>query len=56
MIPKTISELDLTPKDQRDVIEYIKNIEDRPMCDKLQEKMSTKAISFSIEVIQAFVE
>lgn len=56
IVPKTTHELSLTPKDQRDVIEYIKNVEDRPLCDKLQDNMSTKAITFAIDVIQAFVE
>jgi hypothetical protein len=55
-MPKTISEIDINPKDQQDILNYIRNINNPTACEALQCDMSTKAISFSIEIIKAFVE
>ena len=53
---KTIGEIDLTPKDQTDILKYISNIEDRVMCEELEKNMSTKAIVFATEIIEAVLK
>ena len=56
MIPKKTSEMDLNPKDQKDILEYLKNLEDKDVCRKLRENMSTPAILFCLEIVEAFSE
>jgi len=56
MIPKTISEMDINPKDQKDILEYLKNIENKDISEKLIDNMSTKAILFCVDIIDAFRE
>ena len=56
MIPKTIAEMDINPKDQQDILEYIKTIDNKDVCEKLLDNMSTKAVLFCIDIIEAFNE
>ena len=48
--------MNINPKDQQDILEYIKTIDDKDVCEKLIHNMSTKAILFCIDIIEAFNE
>lgn len=46
----------INPKDQKDILEYLGNIDNEDVCDKLINSMSTKAILFCMDIIEAFRE